>query len=218
MRLVALALGFVLLAAAFLVLPMPPKTDGAAAGDFDYYLLALSWSPNWCAETGDSQGAPECSKPGLTFTLHGLWPQYDAGGYPSDCRSTARDPSRADTAAMQDIMGSASLAWHEWQAHGRCSGLASDAYLALMRKAYTSITVPPLFAEVSQSLQVAPKVIQDAFLASNPSLTHQTIAVTCDRQMIKEVRICLTKDLAPRPCGGEMHHCTMSAVELGAVR
>ena len=218
MRRVLLASALVLLVGALVLLSVQPKNDGPPARDFEYYILALSWSPNWCAETGDSIGAPECSKHGLAFTLHGLWPEYDAGGYPSDCRTTARDPSRADTAAMEDIMGSDGLAWHEWQAHGRCSGLSSDEYLALMRKAYASITVPPLFAKVSQNLQVAPKVIQDAFLESNPSLTHGTVAVTCDRQMIKEVRICLTKDLAPRPCAGEIKGCTMSAAELGAVR
>ena len=222
MRIIVLALGIALLASAFLLIPAPPKTDvttsGATASTFDYYLLALSWSPNWCAETGDSQGEPQCLRHGLTFTLHGLWPQIDAGGYPSDCDTTASDPSRADTAAMQDIMGSGGLAWHEWKAHGRCSGLSSDAYFALMRKAYRAITVPPLFAKVSKDMQVAPKVIQEAFLDSNPNLTHRDLAVTCDRERIKEVRICLTKDLIPRPCGGDIRGCTMSAVELGAVR
>ena len=154
----------------------------------------------------------------LGFTLHGLWPQNEGGGYPSDCRTDASDPSRSDTAAMEDIMGSAGLAWHEWKTHGQCSGLSSDDYFALMRKAYASIIVPPLFAKVRQNLTVAPKVIQDAFLESNPTLTHQDLAVTCDRQMIEEVRVCLTKDLSPRPCSGAMHGRTMSAVALDAVR
>lgn len=218
MRPLVLALGIALLATAFLMRPAPQKTADVTASAFDYYLLALSWSPNWCAETGDSQGADACTRHGLTFTLHGLWPQNDGGGYPSDCATIASDPTRAETAAMQDIMGSDSLARHEWQAHGRCSGLTSDEYLALMRKAYRSITVPPVFATVHKTQTVAPKVIQDAFLQSNPGLTHRNLAVTCNRQMIQEVRICLTKDLAPRPCGGEIHGCTMSVVELDAVR
>ena len=218
MRLIVLAVAFVLLAGAFLLAPMMPKTQNAAASDFNYYLLALSWSPNWCGETGDSQGAPECLKHSLTFTLHGLWPQYDAGGHPSDCQTSASDPTRGDTAAMADIMGSAGLAWHEWQAHGRCSGLSSDEYLALMRKAYASVKIPPLFAKVSSNLQVAPIVIQKAFLESNPALTHWNIAVTCDNQMLREVRICLSKELSPHPCGADIRACKMSAVELDAVR
>ncbi len=211
MRLFIVALASVLLAG-------PGNCGGEAAGSFDYYVLSLSWAPNWCATTGDSRGDAECDKHGLTFTLHGLWPQYDAGGFPSDCRTTASDPSRRDTAAMEDIMGSAGLAWHEWQAHGRCTGLSSDTYLALMRKAYTSVTIPPVFAKVAQNLQVAPKVVQDAFLESNPNLTHWNLAVTCDQTRIQEVRICLTKDLTPHDCGADIHGCTMSAVELDAVR
>ncbi len=30
--------------------------DGEKAGDFDYYVLALSWSPTWCALEGDRRG------------------------------------------------------------------------------------------------------------------------------------------------------------------
>lgn len=211
MRLVMLALATVLLAS-------PAKAEGERAGAFDYYVLSLSWAPNWCKLTGDSRGDAECDKPGLTFTLHGLWPQYDAGGYPSNCRTTARDPSRQDTAALQDIMGSAGLAWHEWKAHGRCSGLTSDAYLALMRRAHGAVTVPPLFAQVRQTLHVAPQVIEQAFLEANPALRPEDLAVSCTGGMVQEVRICLTRDLTPRPCGADITACALPAAELDAVR
>ena len=64
--------------------------------------------------------------------VHGLWPQNEAG-YPSDCFTTRSDPSRADTAAMTDIMGGAGLAFYEWQKHGRCSGLSARDYFATLR-------------------------------------------------------------------------------------
>lgn len=222
MRRLFLALGIVLLAAALALNALGPKGGQPGSGDasdtFDYYLLTLSWSPNWCAETGDSRGADQCEKHGLTFTLHGLWPQFAAGGYPSDCATAQPDPSRRAAAAMADIMGSADLAMHEWRTHGRCTGLSADAYFALLRKAYASITVPPLFARVDQPLRVAPNVIEGAFLESNPALAPRNIAVTCDRQRMKDIRICLDRDLSPFPCGGEIRGCTMSAVELDAVR
>ena len=28
--------------------PALTHADGEPAGEFDYYVLALSWSPNWC--------------------------------------------------------------------------------------------------------------------------------------------------------------------------
>ena len=101
----------------------PVWAEGERAGEFDYYVMSLSWSPNWCAQTGDGRGDPQCDAGrGLSFTLHGLWPQNEMG-YPSYCRTGARDPSRSDTAAMTDIMGGAGLAFYEWKKHGRCSGL-----------------------------------------------------------------------------------------------
>jgi len=33
--------------------------DGEKPGEFDYYVMALSWSPNWCAHTGDSQDSEQ---------------------------------------------------------------------------------------------------------------------------------------------------------------
>ncbi len=211
MRHVVLLLGSLLLAA-------PANAGGERAGDFDYYVMSLSWAPNWCKLTGDSRGDAECAKHGLTFTLHGLWPQYTAGGYPSDCHSSTRDPSKGDTAAMEDIMGSAGLAWHEWQAHGRCSNLSSDDYLALMRKAYGSVAIPPLFAKVTHPLNVPPHVIEDAFLQANPQLAPENMAVTCAGGLIHEVRVCLSKDLVPTPCGDEVRSCSLPAADLEPVR
>ena len=120
--------------------------EGERAGDFDYYVLSLSWSPTFCALEGEARGNPQCDRP-LGWVLHGLWPQYDTpssseaighrhGGWPSFCRTTERNPSRAETAAMADIMGSSGSAWHQWKKHGRCSGLSSDDYFALSRLAY----------------------------------------------------------------------------------
>ena len=189
------------------------------AGQFDYYLLALSWSPAWCELTGVARRDPQCDAGrGLTFTVHGLWPQHEQG-YPTDCFSTQRDPSRADTAAMTDIMGGAGLAFYEWQKHGRCSGLSARAYFATLRRARDSITVPPVFALIDQDLRLDASVIQDAFLESNPHLTANGLTVTCKSGKIQEVRICLTRTLAPRTCGQDViRDCTLPDAELDAVR
>ena len=199
---------------------LPAQANGEQSGAFDYYVMALSWSPDWCALTGDGRHDPQCDPGrGLTFILHGLWPQYDAGGYPSDCHSSSPDPSRSATGAMADIMSSSGLAFHEWQKHGRCSGLSSADYYTAMRKALKRITIPPLFAKVSHDLQVAPHVVEDAFLEANPQLNASQITVTCDQGLIQEVRICLTKDLIPRPCAPDAaRECSLSQAGLDAVR
>ena len=207
------------LIALYLTTALPAHAEGERAGAFDYYVMALSWSANWCALSGDARGDPQCNDGrGLTFILHGLWPQNERG-YPSNCRTTQTDPSRATSEAMADIMGGSGVAWHEWQKHGRCSALPARDYYALMRKAYGSVTIPPVFSQISKDLTLPASVIEDAFLDSNPTLAADEVTVTCDQGMIQEVRICLTKDLSPRRCGDDViRDCTLPDAVLDAVR
>lgn len=200
------------MAAAALVaaLAAPSSAEDRPAGDFDYYLLSLSWSPSWC-ET-DGRGADQCAQGrGFGFTLHGLWPQYETG-YPDFCRSGRRDPSRGESNAMADIMGSGGLAWHQWKKHGRCSGLSAEDYYALSRTAYDRVARPEAFRRLREAVRIDAKVVEAAFMEANPGLTADGITVVCRDGRIREVRICLTRDLAPRDCGADARRdCTGSA-------
>ena len=183
---------------------------GASADDgFDYFLLSLSWSPNWCATTGDARDADQCdARHDHGWILHGLWPQYESG-YPEYCRTAERAPDRRATAAMADVMGSSGLAWHQWKKHGSCSGLSAPNYYALSRKAYASVTRPAILRRLAQTVRIAPAVIEQTFLEANPQLRPEGVTVTCKADHIQEVRICLTRDLAPRPCGRDVaRDCT----------
>ena len=202
---------------AFAALPAAGRAD--KAGVFDYYLLSLSWSSAWCSLTGDARDDPQCDAGrGLTFTVHGLWPQYETG-YPADCPTTLADPSRADTAAMTDIMGGAGLAFHQWKKHGRCSGLPAQDYFATLRRAHDALTIPPDFAKITDDLTIDAAVIEGAFLERNPRLSADQITVTCKSGMIQEVRICLTRDLTPRTCGADVaRDCTLPDALLPSVR
>lgn len=195
------------------------RAEGERAGDFDYYVLSLSWSSAWCALEGDARSDPQCATGrGLTFVLHGLWPQFEQG-WPSYCRTLESDPSRATTAAMADIMGGAGLAFYQWKKHGRCTGLSADRFFATARRAFASVTVPPLFAQVRSDLNMPPDVVESAFLDNNPDLTHDMVTVTCRDGLIQEVRICLSKDLSPRRCGDDViRDCRQQDAVLEAVR
>ena len=201
------------------LLGAPVWAEGERAGDFDYYVMSLSWSPNWCAQTGDGRGDPQCDAGrGLSFTLHGLWPQNEMG-YPSYCRTGARDPSRSDTAAMADIMGGAGLAFYEWKKHGRCSGLEAKAYFGVSRKAYEGVVIPDVFKRLNRDVTLPASVVEDAFIEANPGLGRDMVTVTCDRGMIEEVRLCLTKDLEPRVCGADVvRDCSLEGAGMDAVR
>ena len=197
----------------------PVWAEGERAGEFDYYVMSLSWSPNWCAQTGDGRGDPQCDAGrGLSFTLHGLWPQNEMG-YPSYCRTGARDPSRSDTAAMTDIMGGAGLAFYEWKKHGRCSGLEAKAYFGVSRKAYEGVVIPDVFKGLNRDVELPASVVEDAFIEANPGLGRDMVTVTCDRGKIEEVRVCLTKDLEPRECSADVvRDCSLTDAGMGAVR
>ncbi|MGX9356438.1 ribonuclease T2 family protein [Roseobacteraceae bacterium S113] len=178
--------------------------EGEPSGEFDYYVLALSWSPNWCAREGDARGAPECKAgAGRGWSLHGLWPQNERG-WPSYCRTTQRAPSRSMTGAMADIMGSSGLAWHQWRKHGVCSGDSADAYFDASRFAYDSITRPEVFRRLDSAVKLPASVVEEAFLVANPKLERDMITITCRDGHIQEARICLTKGLVPRTCGADV--------------
>jgi ribonuclease T2 len=209
----------ILLAIAALCWATSAKAEGERAGDFDYYVLSLSWSSAWCALEGDARDDPQCDAGrGLTFVLHGLWPQYE-NGWPSYCRTVERDPTRAETAAMADIMGGAGLAFYQWKKHGRCSGLSPQGYYQAARQAFDGIEIPDLFSRVSEPLTLPASVIEEAFLETNPGLQRDQITITCKDGLIQETRICLTIDLAPRRCGDDViRDCRLSDAVLEPVR
>lgn len=174
------------------------------AGRFDYYVLSLSWSPSWCAQQGSDEGADQCQAGRkLGFVVHGLWPQ-DEQGWPSDCRVPYPNPTRRETAAMADVMGSTGLAWYQWKKHGRCSGLAPGAYFDLIRKAANSVQMPAVLTKLPRDVNLAANVVEDAFIEVNPALVPNAITVTCRARALQEVRICLTRDLQPRTCGADV--------------
>ena len=193
--------------------------DGEKAGEFDYYVLSLSWSPNWCALQGDARKSDQCdARHDHGWILHGLWPQYHRG-FPSLCRSTERPPTRGMTNDMADIMGTSGLAWYQWKKHGTCSGLSASAYYALSREAYERITRPPVFRGLDQAVRLPASVVEDAFLASNPGLERDMITITCKNNHIQEARLCLSKSLDPGPCGQDVvRDCTSKNALFTPVR
>lgn len=204
---------------AVLFLGTPALAEGERAGAFDYYVMALSWSPNWCALEGDARNSDQCdTRHDYGFILHGLWPQNEKG-WPSYCRSNERAPSRSMTKAMTDIMGSGGLAWHQWKKHGTCSGLSARAYYETSRQAYTKIKRPEVLRKVSKTLQLPANVIEQAFLEANPTLEPDQITVTCKQNHIQEVRICLTKEFEFRRCGVDViRDCRATKATLHPIR
>ena len=189
------------------------------ADEFDYYVMALSWTPSFCELEGDAKNSDQCDpRHDFGWTLHGLWPQYHQG-WPSYCNTLERQPSRQMTNSMTDIMGTSGLAWHQWKKHGTCSGLSARDYFDLSRTAYSSVTRPAVFKKLDKTVQLPASVIEDAFLKANAELDKDMVTVTCRNRHIQEVRICLSKSLDPVPCGRDViKDCSMTNAILPPVR
>src|SRR6202047_382299 len=173
-----------------------------APGEFDFYVLALSWSPSFCeaaAERGNSgRSQVQCERP-YSFVVHGLWPQYERG-FPEYCQRPSPRLDRNIMTSMLDLMPAPGLIFNEWDKHGTWSGLGAHAYFETIRKARSAVKIPPEFLELSDPKTVAPQDVEDAFIKVNPGLSNAAIAVTCNRTRLSEVRICMSKDLQFRAC------------------
>jgi ribonuclease T2 len=193
------------------------RANEAAPGDFAYYVLSLSWSPAFCVS---SPGADECRGPRrFGFIVHGLWPQPDAADgqrRPEHCNFRRPVPDNV-VHGIADLMPARDLVYHEWAAHGTCSGLEPAAYFSLVRRAYSSVSVPQALSGIDQAIERSPGSISDAFLHANPRLSAQSVVITCTRQgapRLREVRVCLDRELAPRACSADVARAACRAAQV----
>ena len=171
-------------------------------GEFDFYVLALSWSPSFCeaaAERGSTgRSRVQCERP-YSFVVHGLWPQYERG-FPEYCQRPAPRLDRNIMTSMLDLMPAPGLIFNEWDKHGTCSGLGARAYFESVRKARAAVKIPEEFLQLSEQKTIAPADLEAAFIKANPGLSSAAISVTCSSRRLSEVRICLGKDMQFRDC------------------
>lgn len=171
-----------------------------APGIFDFYVLALSWSSGFCqtSETAKDYNSPAFSQcrpgDGRGFVVHGLWPQFEHG-YPSDCGPMGRSPSRIALEKTLDLYPDQALARHEWAKHGTCTGKSPTDYFADVRSAREMISIPPPFQNSHAAQTWTIVDIERAFIAANPRLRSGMLGVACSKNVLTEVRFCLSKDL-----------------------
>lgn len=178
----------------------------AGAQNFDYYLLNLSWSPEFCHS---HPNAPECGRH-AAFVLHGLWPQNTDGTYPQDCSNA---PGPTNPAEYSDIYPDRSLLEHEWRTHGTCSGLSPDAFFQTARAAFQSVKIPPTLAELQNQISMKPGQILDLVQQSNPSISQQSLALSCGNNYLTAVEVCMDKQLHPVACG-PIRSCRAQTVRI----
>ena len=178
----------------------------SATQPFDYYLLNLSWSPEFCY---GHPSATECaSHP--AFVLHGLWPQNTDGTYPQNCSTS---PGPADPSQYSDVYPDPGLLQHEWRTHGTCSGLAPDAFFTAARTAFQSIVIPPALTQLTSQISLPPAQILGMVTTANPTITSSSLALSCGNNYLTAVEVCLDKQLRPTSCG-PIRSCRANTVRI----
>jgi ribonuclease T2 len=193
-----------------------PRPTVDVAGDFDYYLLALSWSPVYCDKHPEDR--QQCGSKRYGFVLHGLWPQQAGGGHPDSCATSSHLTEDA-RAYARAVFPSEKLIAHEWQKHGTCSGMAAKDYFKAADDARNAIRMPPQFEPGARTQETTARDVSKAIREANPRITNSGLAVVCSGPELSEVRICLSKDLQPMPCGrGVRNACRSGTIRVPGVR
>jgi ribonuclease T2 len=214
-----------MVAIAALVAAMPltaARKKKAAAPVFSYYLLALSWAPDFCAQAGKNSDPAECGAGRkVGFVVHGLWPQGDTGRGPENCGPASPVASNL-VQLMLNYIPTVSLIQHEWATHGTCSGLSAADYFAAVRKVRDSVTIPTGFKAPAQMQNLSPQAIEAAFATANPGFPKTAFRTSCtfggNTGELQEARICFGKDLSPRACTSSAGECGSATMKVLPVR
>lgn len=180
---------------------------------FDYYVLALSWAPAFCAQPGAAAGNPkECApRAGVGFVVHGLWPEVAAGKSPESC-GTSKPVSKAVVEYVLRDMLSPGLVQHEWATHGICTGLTSFDYFGAIVQVRAAVQIPVQLTSIEDQIRESPQQIETQFAGANASFPREAFRTFCPRGVLQEERICFDKSLKPQACTASVGECTIPAV------
>lgn len=171
------------------------------AGEFDYYAMALSWSPEHCAIKPADRD--QCSRQ-LGFVLHGLWPQYQRG-YPSSCSRERLDPAMEQQFA--GLYPSRFLYRHEWEKHGTCSDLSQRDFHQLASDLRQKVKIPAAYQSPAEPMRKSRFQLKADLASANDWLAPDNITVACadGGRFLREVYICINKEgTAAVTCSDEM--------------
>ncbi|MBW8813827.1 MAG: ribonuclease T [Caulobacterales bacterium] len=179
----------------------PPPGEVVRGVPIAYYLLAITWAPEWRRHKGDTAAfAPELDPEPWPqgFALHGLWPNGAAPPYPRYCRPVGPIPA-AVVREMYCRTPSAKLLQHEWAAHGACAWDTPAAYFRQAAALYDRIRLP----HIEKRPVLTAGDLRAAFMARNAWLRPEAIYVAAEADgTFSEIRLCFDTAYRPAACPG----------------
>jgi ribonuclease T2 len=162
----------------------------------DRFILALSWSPSFCASSDAGRQPLQCGAGRrFAFVVHGLWPQYRAGQR-QFCRTAETWIPEDQIAEMLPIMPSKRLIIHQWRKHGTCTALSMEDYFDFTRTLFGKIRIPARYLLPSDPVTTTPHAIIADFIKTNRGLAPDMIEIVCTSKKkparLTELRICFS--------------------------
>ncbi|MDF2444814.1 MAG: ribonuclease [Moraxellaceae bacterium] len=175
----------------------------AAAEPFDYYTFAISLTPAFCDQNPKWRDSKQC-RDRLPVSVHGLWPERRQGRAPENCGGAALAISPGLEKNLRGIMPDSGLRQYQWKKHGRCSGLAPEAYFTLVDREFMELKWPALLQSQGRDSIVERDVLLREFRRLNPGFPERGVVLRCESgrrpPLLSEIRLCLSPDGKPAEC------------------
>lgn len=177
----------------------PPAHEVSKGVPTASYMLALTWSPEWCRTRANVPDAKvQCRDNRFGFVVHGLWPNGGGKTHPRYC-GPAPALNVATVRANLCMTPSADLLQHEWAAHGTCGWSAPEPYFAKAAELWRAIKAPSLAFPAGRTVTAGD--VRTAFAARNPPLRRDALFLKVgDSNRLQEVRVCYDLRFKPARC------------------
>ena len=177
---------------------LPARAEG-----FDYYTFAISLTPAFCDQNPKWRNSVQCRER-LPLSVHGLWPERKQGRTPENCSGGVLALSPTLEKNLRGTMPDASLRQYQWKKHGRCSGLAPEAYFAMIDREFMEMKWPDLLKPRGRDTIVERDVVLREIRRLNPGLPERGVMLRCEKggrpPLLNEIRICLDASGRPADC------------------
>ncbi|XP_062081460.1 ribonuclease 2-like [Humulus lupulus] len=198
-----------------------PRGKPQTQREFDYFALALQWPATYCRRSRHCCTSNACcrgSNAPAEFTIHGLWPDYNDGSWPSCCTNKRFNEKEIST-LLGDLEkywpslscgspstchgGKGSFWGHEWEKHGTCSApVTGDEYnyFSTVLNIYFKYNVSRVLSEEGYVPSDSEKYPIGGIISAIQNAFHTTPLIVCKNGAIEELRLCFYKNFEPRDC------------------